>query len=136
MRLIPHGFTILVDPDPPPDRTDSGLILMPEEHDHVATSGTVVAVGKGSKREWDIRRKAYERVKACFPRSMSPETADAFLLVLKLANAPEPAPSVCVGDRVVFGPESGLTVTDDGKSYLLLEEDHVAIIVEEESEVA
>ena len=133
MRLSPHGFTVLVEPDPSPERTDSGLILMPEDKDHVATSGVVVAVGKGSKRLWDERQKAYRRAAEIVHRHDEWGCAHD---VRALANVPEPTPSVQVGDRVVFAPQAGLTVSEDGTSYILLEEDRIAIVVEEESEVA
>lgn len=134
MNLKPIGFTILVDPDPPPDRTDSGRILLPEDMDYVATSGTVVAVGKGSKRLWDVRQKAYQRA---LSHPMVSADSLSCQAIRDLASTPEPCPSVAIGARVVFAAEAGLTVKDeDGTSYILLEEDRVAIIVEEESEVA
>ncbi len=136
MNLKPHGFTILVDPDPPPDRTDSGRILLPEDVDYVATSGTVVAVGKGSKRLWDVRRKAYEKaLLAVYGQCELDTGSDTYEALRRLCETREPAPSVHVGERVVFAAEAGLTVKDeDGHSYILLEEDRVAIIVEEEAE--
>ena len=139
MRLSPHGFTVLVEPDPSPERTDSGLILMPEDKDHVATSGVVVAVGKGSKRLWDERQKALMQAwntvakLAVGPMDILLNAADA---VHALMGRHQPTPSVQVGDRVVFAPQAGLTVSDDGKSYILLEEDRIAIVVEEEESVA
>lgn len=137
MRLIPHGFTVLVEPDPQPKATDSGLILMPDERDYVPTSGVVVAVGKGSRRLWMERRKAYDRAMMAFGmREEEPgsDIARIFGRILAWANSPEPIPSVHVGDRVVFAPEAGLTVQDDGETYILLEEDRIAIVVNEEDE--
>ena len=132
MRLIPHGFTVLVEPDPSPERTDSGLILMPEDKDHVATSGVVVAVGKGSKRLWDDRQALLRKIVATAGDDGSPTSG----YVHKLMRQIEPCPSVQVGDRVVFAPQAGLTVSEDGRSYILLEEDRIAIGVEEEESVA
>jgi co-chaperonin GroES (HSP10) len=134
MRLIPHGFTILIEPDSAPEQTDSGLILMPQDRDHVATSGVVVAVGKGSKRLWEERQKALGKVQALLMEARLPLYTVSALE--RLFGASEPTPSVQVGDRVVFAAEAGLTVNDDGKDYILLEEDRIAIVVEEESEVA
>lgn len=135
MRLQPHGFTVLIQPDAPPERTDSGLIVMPDDKDYIATSGTVVAVGKGSKRLWEARKKAYRKVLMALDASHFVSSKEA-LRVRDLANGlldeAEPLPSVSVGERVVFPAESGLTVKDeDGTDYVLIEEDKIAIIVEE-----
>jgi co-chaperonin GroES (HSP10) len=135
MRLIPHGFSVLIEPDPPPEQTDSGLILMPEDRTHMATSGVVVAVGKGSKRLWDERQKAYRKALAAIDRlivSPMDVVLNARDAVWMAMQEREPTPSVHVGDRVVFAAEAGLTVNDDGKDYILLEEDRVVIVVEEE----
>lgn len=133
MRLVPHGHTVLVEPDPAPEQTDSGLILMPQDQFYVATSGTVVAVGKGSKRLWEERQRAFRLAMAAFDVD-SRESFHIHGRIKALANRPEPRPSVCVGDRVVFAAEAGLTVQDDGKDYILLEEDRICIIVDEEAE--
>jgi co-chaperonin GroES (HSP10) len=144
VRLIPHGFTILIEPDPQPEQTDSGLILMPEDRTHIATSGIVVAVGKGSKRLWEARQKAYQlarrvtldTVKLWFAGGFQDALQEIETDLNALVATSAPAPSVQVGDRVVFAAEAGLTVQDDGKDYILLEEDRVVIVVEEEDAVA
>ena len=131
VTLIPHGFTVLVEPDRPPDATDSG-ILLPEDRDHVATSGAVVAVGRGSKRLWDERQAAYQRAADIVYEYDPWGCAER---IREVAMTPAPCPSVEVGQRVVFAAEAGLLVQDNGKPYILLSEDEIAIVIEE-SELA
>lgn len=139
MRLQPHGWTVLVEPDLPPEKTDSN-ILLPEDHFFIPTSGTVVAVGKGSKREWDARNRAYRKALDAFDPEAEYADSDAFDArerIRMMSYQPEPTASVRVGERVVFAAQAGLTIKDeDGKEYILLDEDRIAIIVEEESNVA
>jgi co-chaperonin GroES (HSP10) len=136
MNLIPHGFTVLVEPDAPPERSDSNLIVLPQDHGYIATSGVVVAVGKGSKRLCDERRKAYRKALAACDLSSYESDIHVWERIKVLHDATEPCPSVHVGDRVVFAAEAGLTVQDEGASYILLDEDRIAIVVEEEESVA
>jgi co-chaperonin GroES (HSP10) len=136
MKFKPLGHTVLVEPDLPPQTTDSGTIILPEDHFFIPTSGTVVAVGKGSKREWGVKQKAYRRVLSVLDGARL-ATSEEAQRVRDEANAlldqPEPTPSISVGERVVFAAQAGLTIQDeDGKEYILLDEDRIAIIVEEE----
>jgi co-chaperonin GroES (HSP10) len=45
----------------------------------------------------------------------------------------EHMPTVCVGDRVTYSAESGLTFTEDGQTYLVMNEDDIVVLVEEEA---
>lgn len=137
VKLIPHGHTVLVEPDLPPEKTESN-ILLPEDHFFMPTSGTVVAVGKGSKRLWETRQKERERIFRAI-EDTGEDGPYGVLGMVRNALGPlaMPAPSVSVGERVVFAAQAGLTIKDeDGKEYILLDEDRIAIVVEEEESVA
>jgi len=131
----PLGHRLLIEPDLPPEETASGLVL-PQDHDHVAVSGTVVAVGAWPVRDQRIRR-------ACLTRciSIAEELAEQFPAAGEYVTAlldefgrykaqvERYGGSVEVGDRVAFAAESGLTFTEDGRTYLTLNEDDVVVLV-------
>jgi co-chaperonin GroES (HSP10) len=42
-------------------------------------------------------------------------------------------PTVCVGDRVAYSVEAGLTFTEDGQTYLVMNEDDLVVLVVEDA---
>lgn len=140
MNWRPLGHTVIIDPDLPPEKSDGGIV-MPEDKYFVPTSGTVVAVGKGSKSILAERKKAYARAAsmvmqvACehaLHNCMPKHVMDMVERIRSAGEVPQPTPSVCVGDRVVFPATAGLLIAgEDGKQYVQIEEDLIAIVVEE-----
>jgi co-chaperonin GroES (HSP10) len=138
MSLIPLGHRILVKPDTPPDQSGSGLIL-PQDRDHIPNSGTVVAVGPGGNQmRYRTRQRA---IGDCVEVVESAERMWGHLAALQivrenisaLLGTSEPEREVHVGDRVAFGSASGVTYTEDGEEYIVLNEDDVAVLVAEEA---
>jgi len=122
--MIVLGHRVLIKPDVQPDRTDSGLILT-EDREFVATSGTVVQVGPGgSKLKYDARQRA---IRACLERIHSV----AYASVSELLGTHDPESDVKVGDRVAFDGDTGLAIDVDNESFLILNQDDVVIIIEE-----
>lgn len=132
MALKPLGFRVLIKPDEPPTESQGGLVL-PDDHDHVAMSGTIVAVGKGSKLLWEARQNALKQAWAEVAQTPSGATDEALKAVYKLIGRVEPMPTLAVGDRVAFSAESGAIFTEDGQQYIVMNEDDVVVLVEEES---
>lgn len=141
MSLKPRGHRILVQPDEQPEATDSGIVL-PGDRDHVPTSGVVVAVGDGPARDAKIRAKVIARcmgiVEEISERSFAEQQlfVDAGDELRRYKNQAERFESLKVGDRVVYPAESGIAITEDGKSYILLNEDDVAVLVTDDEEQA
>jgi co-chaperonin GroES (HSP10) len=127
--LKPLGHRILVQPDAPAEATDSGLVL-PQDRDHVPMSGTVVAVGNGPARDAKIRAAA---IKRCI--SMVEDVDEVAALRAYLAQA-ERLDSLNVGDRVAYPVECGSVLTEDGISYIVLNEDDVVVLVTEQEAAA
>ncbi len=135
--LKPLGHRILVKPDAPPEETASGLIL-PQDHDHVATSGVVVATGPGGSL---VRYKARQRaIKDCLEIANSAVQRYGLLMkatevrdeIAGMLNTPDPEHDVKVGDRVAFAAEVGLIFHEDGEEYITLNEDDVVVLVSDE----
>lgn len=137
MSLRPIGHRILVKPDAQPDETVSGLIL-PQDHDHVPVSGTVVAVGPGgSQVRYQARQRAIRdcvEVVESTTRQFGPFAALQILReeVSALLGTSDPTREAQVGDRVAFAQESGLKMSEDGEDYIILNEDDVVVMVNEE----
>lgn len=141
MTLHPIGHRILVQPDEQLDQTDSGLILI-ENRDHVATSGTVVALGPGgSLVKYQARQRALKdaldilrdcEIEWNYPASLQIAREN----VARLLGTAHPERDLAVGDRVVFPDDVGHRTVVDGTEYLVLNEDDVAVLVAEESEAA
>ena len=138
MSLRPIGHRILVKPDVQPDESAAGLIL-PQDRDHIPTSGTVVEVGPGGNQ---MRYRSRQRaIKDCLEVLESTErmfSSTASLIIAReniaaLLGTSEPEREIAVGDRVAYAAESGLRVTQDGEDYIVLNEDDVAVIVAEEA---
>jgi co-chaperonin GroES (HSP10) len=127
--LKPLGNRILVQPDAPAESTDSGLVL-PQDRDHIPMSGTVVAVGNGPARDAKIRAAA---IKRCI--SMVEDVDEVAALRAYLAQA-ERLDSLNVGDRVAYPVECGSVLTEDGISYIVLNEDDVVVLVTEQEAAA
>ena len=139
--MRPIGHRVLVKPDEQPDATDSGLIL-PQDHDHIPVSGTVVAVGNGPARDQRIRQAAISRCLGIidelfetFPNALEYHNALTDEIGRYKAGVEQMEAYVAVGDRVVYPQEAGLKITEDGAEYILLNEDDVAVVVAD-SEVA
>lgn len=134
--LRPLGHRILVKPDAQPDESVAGLIL-PQDRDHVPVSGTVVEVGPGGNQ---MRYRSRQRaIKDCLEVLESAErmfSSTASLIVARenvaaLLGTTEPEREIHVGDRVAYPQESGLKLTEDGEEFIILNEDDVAVLVEE-----
>jgi co-chaperonin GroES (HSP10) len=128
--LKPLGNRILVQPDAPAESTDSGLVL-PQDRDHVPMSGTVVAVGNGPARDAKIRAAA---IKRCI--SMVEDVDEVAALRAYLAQAETFEHAIAVGDRVAYPIECGSVLTEDGVSYIVLNEDDVVVLVTEQEAAA
>lgn len=138
--MQPTLHRILVKPDLPEAETASGLVL-PQDRDHVPVSGTVVALGPGGSL---VRYQARQRaIRDCC--EVVESTIRTFgnispLLLVRdelagLLGTADHEHELRKGDRVVFPAECGLTVTDDGETYVLLNEDDV-VGVSRDEEVA
>lgn len=133
--LRPLGNRILIEPDPPDTETASGLLL-PDDRDHVPVSGTVIAVGLGPKRDQKIRLACISRCMAIVEELASMAICDPQDYIAELGRYRDTIerfePSIHVGDRVVYPLEAGLTVTEDNRTLITMNEDEVAILVAEE----
>lgn len=134
--MRPLGHRIFVKPDTQPDTSDSGLVL-PQDRDHVPVSGTVISVGPGGDQ---MRFRARQRaIKDCCEAIEGVIQTFGHLSALIVARehvaallgTSEPEREIHVGDRVAYPMESGLRLTEDGEEYIILNEDDVAVIVEE-----
>jgi co-chaperonin GroES (HSP10) len=138
--LKPLGNRILVQPDAPAESTDSGLVL-PQDRDHIPMSGTVVAVGNGPARDAKIRAAAIKRCMAVAEKVTADYShfhAVALLEALRayLAQAETFEHVINVGDRVAYPIECGSVLTEDGISYIVLNEDDVVVLVTEQEAAA
>ena len=120
MTLRPLGDRILIKPEPNPDTTESGLILM--EHRKPETMGTVVAVGTCRHPLHDdaITASTWWRTNG------NDELADL------LAGLAGRDPLVKAGDTVLFSWTSGqeLHLDDEDTRYLLMREADILAVVE------
>ena len=138
MSIRPLGNRILVKPDAQPDQTDSGLIL-PNDHDHVPVSGTVVELGPGgSTMRYQARQRALKQCLEVMDAATQRYGGMPPLQVVRnqisgLLGTGDPVRDVQVGDRVAYPAECGLDVTVDGAPYVVLSEDDVAVVANEEA---
>lgn len=144
MALQPIGHRVLVQPDEAPEATDSGIVL-PQDRDHVPVSGVIVAVGSGPARDQKIRTATIARcigiVEDLSELHDTNETISAMDDVLAemrryLGQLEKYTGSLTVGDRVVYPVDAGLKLTEDGREYILLNEDDVVVIATEEEAAA
>lgn len=135
--LRPLGHRILVKPDEQPEASTSGLVL-PQDRDHIPVSGTVVERGPGGNQ---MRYRSRQRaIKDCLEVIESTIRTFGHLSALQIARdevsgllgTSEPEREINVGDRVAYSPESGLALTEDGVSYIILNEDDCAVLVADE----
>ncbi len=137
MALKVLGHRVLIRPDEQPEQSEGGLIL-PQDHDHVSYSGTVVAVGNGPARDAKVRAATIKMCVAVVERAI-PDTLNGIRISViqaigkMTANMLPSEPHLRVNDRVAFSAESGLTFAEDGVEYLVMNEDDVVVLVEEES---
>ena len=126
------GHRVLIHPDPQESETASGLVL-PEDRHHVPVSGTIVAVGNGPARDQKIRSRCFTLVEEL--AAMGVRDPQDYLAAIDTyrTSIERFEPSVAVGDRVVYPLEAGLTVTEDGQTYIVMNEDDVAIVAVEEA---
>lgn len=136
--LRPLGHRILVKPDAQPDASAAGLIL-PQDRDHIPVSGTVVELGPGGNQ---MRYRSRQRaITDCIEIMESAERTWGHIAVLQvvreeisaLLGTSEPEREIQVGDRVAYGAESGLKLTQDGEDFIILNEDDVCVLVQEEA---
>ncbi len=139
MSLKPLGHRVLIRPDEQPEQSDSGLIL-PQDRDHVSYSGTVVAVGNGPARDARVREATIKMcvsiVEKVIPDGSSHLRGPVIRTIGALAGKTVTEPNLHVGDRVAFSAESGLTFTEDGVEYLVMNEDDVVVLVKDEESAA
>src|SRR5512138_3614587 len=123
------GHRVLIKPDAQETETESGLVL-PDDRDHVAVSGTVVAIGEdGSEQGY----RAYQQgVRDSLAVVQSMEQAWNFPAVLQVTREEvarmlrrHPDYDIGVGDRALFPPEAGQDVTIGGEAYVLMAIDDV-----------
>lgn len=133
--LRPLGDRVLIRPDKNPEQTDSGLHLV--EHYKPETSGEVIALGFARHPLHDVAEDLAGRLDA-LNRNNSYEfieeecelVRDAAILLRDLVRK---APSVQVGDTVVFSWQSGQDVYVDGERYLLMYESELIATLESEA---
>jgi co-chaperonin GroES (HSP10) len=140
--VIVLGHRVLIAPDPQPEAS-SGIVL-PQDREWVATSGTVVQVGPGEpKLTYDARQRA---IRACLEAIQRPHQSTnewfhggirvAIDRVTALLGTYDPPVDVQVGDRVAFNGDHGERLAVGGEQYLILNQDDVLIIVQEAEEAA
>lgn len=132
--LRPLGHRILIQPDQPDTESAAGLVL-PESRDHVPVSGTVIAVGNGPARDARIRKATITRCMGIIDELAEMGVRDPQEYRAELERYRQQAerfPSdIAVGDRVVYPIEAGLTLTEDGATYIVINEDDAVVIVPE-----
>lgn len=139
--MIVLGHRVLIKPDEQPK--SQGGIELPQDREWVATSGTIVQVGKGSKLRYDARQRALRDAIAAIEREHGSTNEwfhagiqQATQRVRTLLGTYDPPEDVHVGDRVAFSPDHGERMAFDGEPYLILNHDDVIVIVQEAEEAA
>src|SRR5688572_647699 len=110
MALQPLGHRVLIKPDEAPTESQGGLVL-PEVADHVSMSGTVVAVGRGSKRLWEVQERLLRKLVA----NVGDDGSPAVGYVKRLLHELQPIHTVAVGDRVAYPVDAGVQISEDGQ---------------------
>lgn len=131
MSLTPLGHRVLIRPDEQPTESEGGIVL-PEDRHHVSMSGTVVAVGRGSAQLAQAREKTARK---CLQFVQDEKAADAIRKLIQAFHALDPTQTVSVGDRVAYPVDAGLTLTENGQQYIIMNEDDVVVLVEESAGV-
>jgi co-chaperonin GroES (HSP10) len=123
-NLQPIGNRIMVEPIPPADETDSGIVLVTDPVP--ATTGRVIALGTGFS--YDLARLR-EAVQEAIDLTDNPGLAEAWRGVL--TDTAGTTSEVVVGDLVLFSWQAGQEVTIDGERVILLHQDDVLAVLEE-----
>ena len=140
--MIVLGHRVLIKLDEQPGES-SGIVL-PQDREWVATSGTVVQVGPGgSKMKYDARQRALRAAIEAITRQHGSTNEwfhagiqQATQRVSALLGSFDPPQDVQVGDRVAFDGDHGVKMNVDGDDFLILNQDDVVIIVQEAEEAA
>lgn len=136
------GHRVLIRPDEQP--ASEGLIVLPQDREFIATSGTVVQVGAGgSKLAYDARQRALRAALDAIAREHGSTNEwfhsgikQATQRVAALLGTYDPPADLQAGDRVAFDADSGFRVTIGGEPYLILNHDDALLIVAEAEEAA
>lgn len=137
MSIRPLGHRVLIAPDEPETTTASGLAL-PQDRDHIPTSGVVVAKGPGGVlMRFKSRQRALTDAVGVIESAIRQWGAIAPLALVRdevagLLGTPDIESEIAVGDRVAFASESALRIVEDGVAYLVLNEVDVVVLVHEE----
>ena len=131
------GHRVLIRPDAQPSQTDSGIILT-EDREFVATSGTVVQVGAGgSEMAYKVRQRAIRAVIDGVENLGDDDISMTVMpLLFGMLHTADPSPELRAGDRVAFDADSGHRITVGGEQFLILNYDDALHIVEEAEEAA
>lgn len=136
MSLRPLGHRILITPDAPQATSASGLEL-PQDRHHIPTSGVVAEIGPGGPQgKYRTRQRAIQDCVEVVESAIQMFGAVSPLLIVReniagLLGTGVPDREIQVGDRVAYGVEVGLTLVEDGKEYVIVNEDDVCVVVEE-----
>jgi co-chaperonin GroES (HSP10) len=138
MDLRPPGDRILVLPDEAPPVSD--VIHMPDiAKKNVEMSGTVVALGNGSLKYAEMKRKIVRDAREIIAQTAETFRCEnsAFMTMLNDElgrwGAIRPVEyDVQVGDRVLFTWDVGVKMTFDGQEYIVLKEDDIVGVFTEE----
>ena len=140
--MIPKaiGHRVIVKPDVAETETASGLAL-PDDRDHIPTSGTVVSVGQGSLLAYRAYQQGIRDALNVLHESVVDYPGDQALQIAvenlaRLRGQSPPELEVSVGDRVVFPAECGLDMELDNMAYIVLLQDDVCVVLDERQEAA
>ena len=134
LNLVPLGDRVLIRPHERPTQTESGILL--SEHRKPDTAGSVVAVGTMTHpRKAEAEELANWFAHFNFDQPWVRTRTDATIELLRDLVRKEP--SVKVGDYVLFSWQSGQEfVMDDERFLIMREEDLLAVVEEDEVNVA
>ena len=138
--IQPLANRVLVKPDPPPDVTDSGIVI--PDNAHVSKdfdmSGTVIRIGTGPASAHRVREAMIARFhrlldtaddQCCHDQgTIRSLRLDLNELAAQVMNLSE----VQVGDHVAFPYTVGTVMVVDGERYLLMNEDQMVAILDRE----
>jgi co-chaperonin GroES (HSP10) len=135
--VIVLGHRVLIKPDQPPQESAGGILLT-QDREWVATSGTVAQVSDGSRMLYHARQRALQAALEAIAREHG-STNDWFHAGIKIATERvsallgtcEPPSDLQVGDRVAFDGDTGLRITVGDEPFLILHHDDVVVIIEE-----
>ena len=140
--IQPLANRVLVKPDPPPDVTDSGIVIPDnaQASKDFDMSGTVIRVGTGPASAHRVREAMIARFHKIvddlfgvteFSDSGPVYVARRFHSALNDMAAMNLS-EVQVGDHVAFPYTAGTVLVVDGERYLLMNEDQIVAILDRE----